>query len=208
MPNAGDILKANKMIRRLKASDDVCLRFEPIREGAQSTLIVDTDAALLNAPLGEEPRIASQGGHIVVEVETASGELRRTPRFNVLSWSSKKLSRVCRSSFAAECLAACNAGDEGCLAKYMWRELTRDTRCFMVTDSLNLRDHISSISNNVTEKRLKVDLFALKQVFQRYDIDGLIWIDATENPADALTKSSRNLSRVLRERALDISTLT
>lgn len=63
----------------------------------------------------------------MVEIETTSGELRKMPRFNALSRSSKKLKRVSRSSFAAECLSAYSAGD-------LWRELTGDaTGCFIIT---------------------------------------------------------------------------
>ena len=78
--------------------------------------------------------------------------------------------------------------------------------CYLVTDYLNLRDHIRCIANNTTEKRLKVDLFALK-VFQREELNGLLWIDGPENPADSLTKNSPILGRIIRSRCLDLSTL-
>ena len=143
-----------------------------------------------------------------MEVETSHGELLRAPRFNVVAWRSRKIQRVCRSSFAAECLEACSAADTAFVARRLWSELTGVMpMCYLVTDSLNLRDHIRCIANNATEKRLKVDLFALKEAFQREELNGLLWIDGTENPADSLTKNSPILGRILRSRRLDLSTL-
>ena len=209
-PRVADLLAAQKLVRRLKASDDLELRFEPTGAGSRPTLLTFTDAALQNVLDNSSPpvKVGSQGGHLVMEVETSRGELLRAPRFNVVAWRSRKIQRVCRSSFAAECLEACSAADTAFVARCLWSELTGVMpMCYLVTDSLNLRDHIRCIANNTTEKRLKVDLFALKEVFQREELNGLLWIDGTENPADSLTKNSPILGRILRSCRLDLSTL-
>ena len=79
--------------------------------------------------------------------------------------------------------------------------------CHLVTDSLNMRNRARCIAYNATEKCLKVDLFALKEAFQGEELNGLLWIDGTENPADSLTKNSSILGRILRSCRLDLSTL-
>ena len=206
-PNVGDIIKANKMIWRLKACGNVWLRFEPIRGGAQSTRGVFADATRQDAPIGEEPKIASQGGRIAAEVGTASGEVRRTPCFNVLSWSSKKLAaQLCRSSFALNAvpqrrlLQRAFAGLKGQLRMQCGtRGLFQEVPVAMVGRGCDkvLFGHVFSIAHSATETRLEVDLFALKQVFRDLrDLGGLRRIDATGNSADSLTKSSGNPSRV------------
>ncbi|KAI0994748.1 hypothetical protein K3495_g13432 [Podosphaera aphanis] len=42
------------------------------------------------------------------------------------------------------------------------------------------------------EKRLMIDIKALRQVYERRDIAEIIWITGESNPADALTKYEGN----------------
>ena len=209
-PVVADVLRANKLLRRVKATDHVVVRYEPLGPPGASKLVVFTDAALQNAPDAEDPavKVWSQGGHVVMEVETRDGSLVERPKFNVLAWSSRKIRRVCRSSFAAEALEACAAADMAVVSRVLWQEFTGvSADCYLVTDSLNLRDHVRCLANNTTEKRLKVDLFALKEYFRSDDITGLLWVDGADNPADSLTKTSPILQRMLDDGRLDLSTL-
>ena len=94
------------------------------------------------------------------------------------------------------------------MASYIRRELTgQNIDVYLATDSLNLRDHIRCYANNVSEKRLKIDLVSLKHSFVRGDIKRLLWLGGTENPSDSLTKPTPILARVLRTGHLDFSTL-
>ena len=143
-----------------------------------------------------------------MEVETRDGSLVERPKFSVLSRPSRKIRRMCRSSFAAEALEACAAADMAAVSRALWQEFTGvSADCYLVTDSLNLRDHIRYLANNTTEKRLKVDLFASKEYFRSDDITGLLWVDGADNPADSLTKTSPILQRTLDDGRLDLSTL-
>ncbi|KAI0993952.1 hypothetical protein K3495_g14232 [Podosphaera aphanis] len=42
------------------------------------------------------------------------------------------------------------------------------------------------------EKRLMIDITALRQAYERREITEIIWIKGESNPADALTKSTGN----------------
>ena len=115
---------------------------------------------------------------------------------------------MCRPSFAAEALEACAAADMAVVSRALWLEFTgASADCYLVTDSMNLRDHIWRPANNTTDKRLKLDLFALKEYFRSDDITGLLWVDGADNPADSLTKTSPILQRMLDDGCLDLSTL-
>ena len=143
-----------------------------------------------------------------MEVEASRWGLLHSRRSNFVASRSRKIQRVCRSSFAAECLAVRAAADTAFAARCLWSELTGVTpMCYLATDSLNLHDHIRCIANNAAEKRPKVDLFALKDAFRREELNDLLWIDGTENPADSITVNSPILGRILRSRRLGLSAL-
>ena len=42
------------------------------------------------------------------------------------------------------------------------------------------------------EKRLIIDIMALRQLYERREIIEIRWIDGKDNPADAMTKSTPN----------------
>lgn len=56
-------------------------------------------------------------------------------------------------------------------------------------DSKTLLDVVSK-DGGTTEKRLQIDLFALKESQDRGELTRLSWITGKSNPADALTKES------------------
>ena len=83
-----------------------------------------------------------------------------------------------------------------------------EVEVYLVTDSLNLRGHVRRIANNVSEKRLKVELAALKEFVTTGEINGLLWIDGSANVADSLTKTSNTLARAVAEGRLNLETST
>ena len=85
----GELARADVLMRHVRVTDGACARFQP--QGGHSRLPVFPDAALKNVPAAEDPVTQySQGGR-VMNVETSS---------------SKRILRVCWSSFAAEALEA------------------------------------------------------------------------------------------------------
>ena len=204
-----EVVRANKMVRRVKGTDNVRLTYSPLR--GETVILVFTDAALQNVPSGSEDtdKVYSQGGYVAVEAETVNGEIPVRAKFNVISWGSNKLRRVCRSSFGAETLAACVAADVAYMLKTMLTEIRGvAVKAYLVTDSLNLRDHVRCFANNCAEKRLKVDLMVLKEFFKTGELEGLLWVDGSVNLADSLTKNSSTLGKALETGRLSLETLT
>lgn len=59
------------------------------------------------------------------------------------------------------------------------------------TDSRSLYECLSKLGTTV-EKRLMIDVMALRESYERREIDEFRWIDGKDNPADAMTKATPN----------------
>jgi hypothetical protein len=44
------------------------------------------------------------------------------------------------------------------------------------------------------EKRLMIDIMALREAYERGELKDIRWIDGRDNPADAMTKATANAS--------------
>ena len=95
-----DHLRANKTIKKLK-SNEVKLKFHNIGQVEKARLVSFSDASLANLKNG-----GSQGGGIIFIV----GE---NGKYAPLSWNSKKIKRMVKSTIAAEALAL-SEGSENC----------------------------------------------------------------------------------------------
>jgi hypothetical protein len=73
------------------------------------------------------------------------------------------------------------------------------------TDSYSLYDLLVKLGNT-KEKRLMIDVTALRQSYERRELQEVRWINGNDNPADsALTKSSPNMAL---QRFIDTNRLT
>ncbi len=114
----GSLVRGNALVRRAKATKNFCLRFVQI-DSRRGGIITVTDAALGNVTeqgtLTEDngKRVGPQAGYLVLFVDEKLLKGERG-RFNVIDYRSHRLTRVCRSSYAAEayCLEeGVDAGD-------------------------------------------------------------------------------------------------
>ncbi|PHH73973.1 hypothetical protein CDD83_4641 [Cordyceps sp. RAO-2017] len=72
------------------------------------------------------------------------------------------------------------------------------------TDSYSLYECLVKLGTT-KEKRLMIDIMALRQSYERREITEIRWIDGTGNPADAMTKATPNGAL---ERFIDTNSLT
>ena len=70
----GEIARANKIVRRLKAAEGQEMVFEKLK--GPTKMLVFTDAALRNVNEGED-KVRSQCGYVIAEVETSQGKLKK-----------------------------------------------------------------------------------------------------------------------------------
>lgn len=103
---AATLLKANLLVKKFKEFPDFCLTFKPC-DLTNSGILVIADASLGNVTrrgnVGEDPfaRVCSQSAYygLVADEKEMKGE---QGNFAVLDARSHRISRMCRSTFAAE----------------------------------------------------------------------------------------------------------
>ena len=171
---------ANKVIRKLKA-EKVTLKFQHLGNNDALHLTVFSDASLGNLPDG-----GTQGGTLI----TLMGE---NGKFSPLSWQSKRIRRVVRSTLAGETLAMSDGIDNAIFLATLFSELTTGTpdlngpRLVCVTDNHSLYDALKS-TKQVTEKRLRLDISGIKELIQDNTIKKVLWSVTKAQLADCLTK--------------------
>ena len=131
MPRSWDICRAyvphaipavNKLVREILSKSSISVGIQQLGpcDPSELSLVCWSDAALAN-----RPNLGSTGGY-VIGFMTNTSILQRTGKVNLASWRSSKLSRVARSSLAAEAQALSDAEQELMFTRLQWRELQRD----------------------------------------------------------------------------------
>jgi hypothetical protein len=147
---------------------------------------------------------------------------------NMISFSSKKLKRVVKSTLAGETIAMVDGLDEAVCLAYLHDELSgrlsqysRHTPVHLIrnknpnnkvlpiqahTDCKSLVDHILCPKPKVQEQRLMVDLAAIRDDIASGVISSVRWCPTKLNPADGMTKpdKSGNFVRILMSNEISI----
>ena len=142
-----------------------------------SMLVVFCDAAFANLKDG-----SSQCGFIILIVS-------KTGKCCTLSWQSRKIKRVCKSTLAAESWAMIEA-IETCelIVVQLCEMFQRDTyKVICVTDCKSLFDAIKT-SNNVEDKGLRIPIACLRQRVNNNEMT-VKWIRTKNQLADPFTKA-------------------
>jgi hypothetical protein len=109
-------------------------------------------------------------------------------RFAIIKFRSGKCLRVTHSAMAAETCAFAEAFDAAFVLKHSLEKLLkRQIRLQLLTDSKQLFDAISH-STQTKEKRILIDIAALKQSFERHEISDLGLVAGRDLLADCFTK--------------------
>ncbi|KAH8755082.1 hypothetical protein F5883DRAFT_687434 [Diaporthe sp. PMI_573] len=117
-------------------------------------------------------------------------------RGNILHWASTKCKRVTRSVLASEIYGMANGFDIAAVVSTTLHIVTDQLGLPRIplavcTDSYSLYECLVKLGTT-KEKRLMVDILALRQSYEKREISEIRWIHGDDNPADALTKSSPN----------------
>lgn len=190
-PRISDLKTAQKLFRRLKATGDTKLEYIDVTGSGGTCLMMFSDASNHNLKDEDGEKTQSQAGWILVEAEISeNNRMSIHPKANILGWRSYKVKRTCRSSFAAETISAVEAADSLIFTEFLKEELTGEpVKKNVVVDSMNLKDHTCQFNNNLAERRLKIDMYSLKENVQNGEFQ-ILWVDGQENIADAMTKAS------------------
>jgi hypothetical protein len=190
--SAATIKALNSTIKYLHDTKDLTLKF-PRLDMETLCMVVYADSSFGNASNN-----ASQQGYLVVLTD-------KSRRYSILAYKSYKSKRVVRSSTAGETLALADAFDIAHILRHdLQRMLQRHIPILLLTDSESLFKTLTN-ARYPTERRLLIDVAAMRQAYTRKEISNIALIDSNDNAADGLTKLKPNqaLYRMLRAGRLD-----
>ena len=224
-PTYADVKETNKVVKMAQAGKNQKLEYKPVaRSFDDLAILVYHDAAWANAtPDADDPEyqpdgpgIYSQLGHLVMLVDRRV--LHGAPGPSMLvAWKSHACPRVCRSTFAAETMAALEGWEDALAFRAMVSgifspqgffegEARRLLPIVSITDCKSVYDAVHRIAGPraPSEKRLIIDLAALRQIIAAEGavwngtLKGrklLAWVPTTSQLADILTKVLFDVNR-------------
>jgi len=189
-PTDADLKQLNARLLWQQDNKPRGLRFVPL-DLSTAKLMVFADGSFAN-----NKDLTSQIGYVICLVNEEITPESFTVTGNLVHWQSSKCKRVTRSVLASEIYGLVNGFDLGyVLAETLRTIMNRldlpPIPLVICTDSYSLYDCLVKLGTT-TEKRLMIDLMALRQSYERREISEIRWINGEDNPADAMTKSSAN----------------
>jgi hypothetical protein len=159
-------------------------------------LVVFNDSSFAN-----NRDLSSQIGYVICLADSTNAA-------NILHWSSVKCKRVTRSVLAAELFAMVHGFDIGSVLRATLIKMLGDKTpipLILATDSKSLYDCLVRLGTTV-EKRLMVNVMALRQSYERREITEVKWIHGSNNPVDSMTKNkpSSALKTVIDSNKIDL----
>ena len=182
---------ANKIVRKVQ-NQSVTLNY-PCDFDISSVFVVSfCDASFANLP-----NAGSQGGHVSFLVD-------KNGMYSPITWQSRKIRRVVKSTIAAECLAAVEAAESTVYLATLLSDILKLSRridTFLFSDNRNLVNAVHS-STNLEDKRLVIDISILRDLIDQQELTEFLWVSNEWQLADVLTKhgaSTKLLSTVFND---------
>ena len=152
---------------------------------------------LIDASFANNKDMSSQMGYVIVlgnEITASDSSFKI--RGNIVHWSSTKCKRITRSVLASEIYAMAHGVDiaiaiGGTIDMIMARLSLPKVPVVVCTDSLSLYECLVKLGTT-KEKRLMIDIMALREAYERGELKDIWWIDGRDNPADSITKPGPN----------------
>ena len=183
------LLEVNRVVKRAHEFCELSLRL--VRHADNLKWLVYSDASLAN-----NEDLTSQAGYLVF-MTSPDTSVTSTSHCSLLDWSSKRIRRVTRSTIASECLALTDAVDHAIYVNALWSNLTgmNNIPIHAYTDNKSLVESLFSDKQVLTEKRLLIDIAALRESVTNGVIGNVSHVVTKEMLADSLTKSMSNTAR-------------
>ena len=184
-----NLIETNKVIRKIK-SEAIQLKYQKLGKKEELKLLVFSDASLGNLADG-----GTQGGNIIFLQGTEG-------KCSPISWKSKRIRRVVRSTLAAETVAMTEALDDALYISTLFTELMNGCtdagiKIVCITDNKSLHDAIKS-NKFVSEKRLRIDISNIKELVEKKQVQQVLWSANKLQLADCLTKRGASSAELLK----------
>ena len=170
-----DLKMVNKTVKFLK-KNPLTVKFKKLAL-EESVFVVFCDASYGNLRDG-----SSQGGFIIFLVSF-------TGKCCPITWQSRKIRRVCKSTLAAESWAMIEAVESCELVQTQLGEIMQSKKLdvIVMTDCKSLHDAIHT-SKNVDDKGLRIPIACLRQRVNEGEMT-VRWISTKKQLADCMTKA-------------------
>ncbi|KAI0996471.1 hypothetical protein K3495_g11707 [Podosphaera aphanis] len=148
--------------------------------------------------------LTSQVGFVITLGNETPGINEFTFRGNIIHWSSTKFKRVTRAVLASELYAMTNGVDIAIPLSMTINQIMSKLGLPIVpliicTDSRSLYECLVKLGTT-KEKRLMIDVMAIRESYERRELTEIRWINGKNNPADSMTKvNSTSASKTLVE---------
>ncbi|CCE33822.1 uncharacterized protein CPUR_07750 [Claviceps purpurea 20.1] len=191
-PEPSDIIRLNRRLKWQIENVDRGLRYIPLDLG-KAALYVFVDGSFAN-----NKDLSSQLGYVVILGNETKHEATFRLRGNIITYSSTKSKRVTRSALASELYGMVQGADIAYAISTTLEAITGqlgipNIPTTMCTDSFSLYECLVKLGTT-KEKRLMIDIMALRQSYERRELYEIRWINGQDNVADAMTKDSPNKS--------------
>jgi hypothetical protein len=192
VPTKEEISRLNKRIMWQKQNVDRGLSYVQLKMTDLKLF------AMVDASFANNKDMSSQMGYVIVLGNEVTNNTSFTVHGNIIHWSSLKCKRITRSVLASEIYAMAHGVDIaiaiGATLNVIMNRLSLPHVLIVVcTDSLSLYKCLVKLGTT-KEKRLMIDIMALREAYKRGELKDIRWIDGRDNPADAITKATANAS--------------
>ena len=191
-----DLVQAVKCIRKLKNGAS-SIKFANLGPSHTWKIVVYSDASHANLE-----DAGSLGAHIVFIVNSQG-------HVCTINWAATKIKRVVRSSLAAEMLSLQDGLEDAIyIRKIVSTLLNQREVAIPITAYVDNKSVVQSLMSTklVEDKRLRVDIAAIKQSLCRNEIKDISWISGEDQLANCMTKrgaSGQKLIQTLMRGHLD-----
>ncbi|KAI0996915.1 hypothetical protein K3495_g11268 [Podosphaera aphanis] len=194
-PSAENIDQLNKYLKWQKENFNRGIRFIPLKL-KHAKLFTFVDGSFAN-----NKDLSSQIGFVIVLANESMEKDEFKICGNILHWSSIKCRRVTRSVLASELYAMVHGTDIAIAISTTLKMITtklqiEEIPIVLCTDSFSLYECMVKLGTT-KEKRLMIDIMAIRQSYERRESSEIRWINGCDNPADSMTKA--NPSRALQQ---------
>ena len=181
-----DVIRANKVVKKVKQRN-VTLQFKALDGSDGYSLECYSDASFGNLPGG-----GSQGGFVIFLVDSNG---IKCP----LTWQSKKVRRVVKSTLAAETLSLLDAAEAGIYMANLIGEILNLNclplvKCYV--DNKSLVDSLYS-TKQVDDKHLRINLAVLGDMLERGELSSVTWVQSARQLANVFTKRGASAELLL-----------
>jgi hypothetical protein len=139
---------------------------------------------------------SSQIGFEIILANETTGNDEFTIHSNLIHWSSTKSKRVTRSVLASEIYGMVAGTDMSFAISSTLKMITKQLDLppipmIICIDLYSLYECLVKLGTT-KEKRLMIDIMAIRQSYKRRELLEIRWINGLDNPADAMTKATPN----------------